>query len=68
MMREIKRHFIIFLTNYCNRFPCCATAKLLIQCGADVNAMDNERNTPLHVIVAYEKPIRYLNLIKIIIV
>lgn len=39
------------------RFPCAATAKLLIQCGADVNAMDNERNTPLHVIVQYEKPI-----------
>ncbi|KAG8039160.1 hypothetical protein G9C98_003467 [Cotesia typhae] len=46
-----------FHTNDVCKFPCCATAKLLIQCGADVNAMDNERNTPLHVIVAYEKPI-----------
>lgn len=44
---------IIFFT----RFPCDATARLLIQCGADVNAMDNERNTPLHFIVQYEKPI-----------
>ena len=30
---------------------------MLIQSGADVNAMDNERNTPLHIIVQYEKPI-----------
>nr|CAD7605108.1 unnamed protein product [Timema genevievae] len=38
-------------------FPCAATAKLLIQCGADVNAMDHNRNTPLHIIVSYQKPI-----------
>jgi len=42
-----------------SRFPCAATAQLLIHCGADVNAMDNERNTPLHVIVGYSKAIRY---------
>lgn len=41
-----------------SRFPCAATAQLLIRCGADVNAMDNERNTPLHVIVSYNKAIR----------
>ena len=41
------------------RFPCAATAKLLIHCGANVNAMDNERNTPLHIIVQYEKPISH---------
>lgn len=41
------------------RFPCAETAKLLIRCGANVNAMDNERNTPLHVIVSYRKHIRY---------
>ncbi|XP_051154335.1 protein fem-1 homolog B-like [Leptopilina boulardi] len=46
-----------FHTNDVCKFPCASTAKLLIQCGADVNAMDSERNTPLHVIVSYEKPI-----------
>lgn len=30
---------------------------MLIQCGADVNAMDSERNTPLHIIVGYHKSI-----------
>ncbi|XP_043255866.1 protein fem-1 homolog B [Colletes gigas] len=34
------------------KFPCAETAKLLVRCGADVNAMDNKRNTPLHVIVS----------------
>ncbi|XP_023231567.1 protein fem-1 homolog B-like [Centruroides sculpturatus] len=42
--------------NVC-RFPCAATARLLIQCGADVNAIDDKRNTPLHIIVGYQKPI-----------
>lgn len=46
-----------FHTNDVCKFPCAATAKFLIQCGADVNAMDNNRNTPLHVIVSYQKPI-----------
>ncbi|KAF2904721.1 hypothetical protein ILUMI_01458 [Ignelater luminosus] len=45
-----------FHTNDVCKFPCAETAKLLIQCGADVNAMDIERNTPLHVIVHYHKP------------
>lgn len=39
------------------KFPCAETTKLLIRCGANVNAMDNERNTPLHVIVNYRKAI-----------
>lgn len=39
------------------RFPCAITAKLLISCGADVNAFDSKKNTPLHIIVAYQKPI-----------
>ncbi|KAI9561961.1 Fem-1-like protein B [Daphnia sinensis] len=39
------------------RFPCASTCKLLIQCGFDVNAMDHRRNTPLHLIVGYPKPI-----------
>ncbi|KAG7210254.1 hypothetical protein KM043_011802 [Ampulex compressa] len=57
-----------FHTNDVCKFPCAATAKLLIRCGADVNAMDNERNTPLHVIVSYCKPISdFLTLHSIII-
>lgn len=39
------------------RFPCVETTRLLIRCGANVNAMDCDRNTPLHVIVNYHKPI-----------
>lgn len=46
-----------FHTNDVCKFPCAATAKLLIQCGANVNALDKNRNTPLHLIVAYQKPI-----------
>ena len=47
-----------FHTNDVCKFPCAEVAKLLIQCGADVNAMDSERNTPLHIIVNYQKPVR----------
>ncbi|KAL6264770.1 hypothetical protein P5V15_004868 [Pogonomyrmex californicus] len=46
-----------FHTNDVCKFPCAATAQLLIRCGANVNAMDNERNTPLHIIVGYSKAI-----------
>ncbi|XP_021919435.1 protein fem-1 homolog B isoform X2 [Zootermopsis nevadensis] len=46
-----------FHTNDVCKFPCASTAKLLIQCGANVNAMDQNRNTPLHIIVSYQKPI-----------
>lgn len=39
------------------KFPCSATAGLLIRCGADVNQTDKAGNTPLHVISSYERVI-----------
>ncbi|XP_018495772.1 protein fem-1 homolog B [Galendromus occidentalis] len=41
--------------NLC-RFPCANTAKLLIRCNANVNAINKERNTPLHIIMKYSNP------------
>lgn len=46
-----------FHTSDICKFPCAETTRLLIQCGADVNAMDVDRNTPLHMIVNYHKPV-----------
>ncbi|XP_042900716.1 protein fem-1 homolog B-like [Parasteatoda tepidariorum] len=46
-----------FHTKYVCKFPCASTARMLIQCGADVDAVDKAGNTPLHIIVAYQKPI-----------
>jgi Fem-1 family protein b len=46
-----------FRTKNICKFPCSATAKLLIKCGADVNAMNRFFDTPLHLIVLYQKPI-----------
>lgn len=46
-----------FHTNDVCKFPCAETTKLLIRCGANVNAMDHDRNTPLHVIVNYHRAI-----------
>jgi protein fem-1-like protein B len=42
------------------RFPCASTAALLIKCGADVNAKDKNKNTPLHVIAGYKKSVNDL--------
>ena len=33
-----------------NRYPCISTARLLLDCGADIDATDAIRNTPLHVL------------------
>ncbi|KAF2360217.1 Ankyrin repeat-containing domain [Trinorchestia longiramus] len=56
-----------FHTNLVCRFPCASTSRLLICCGARVDALDYARNTPLHLIVPYQKPISdFLTLYNII--
>jgi Fem-1 family protein b len=38
--------------SFCFRYPCLYTSRLLLQCGADINAIDVDRNTPLHILVS----------------
>ena len=44
-----------FHTNEVCKFPCSSTTKLLLQAGADPQAVDRAKNTPLHIIVTYRK-------------
>ncbi|XP_052453780.1 protein fem-1 homolog B [Carassius gibelio] len=46
-----------FHTNDVCSFPNAQVTKLLIECGAQVNAVDHEGNSPLHLIVQYNRPI-----------
>ncbi len=36
---------------YSFRYPCWRTVRLLVHCGANVDVLDSNQNTPLHIIV-----------------
>merc|ERR1719266_455786 len=44
-----------FHTSDVVQFPCAKTTKLLIEAGIDVQTMDEDGNTPLHLIVSYQR-------------
>merc|ERR1719347_1836585 len=44
-----------FHTNEVCKFPCSSTTKLLLAAGADPQAVDRAKDTPLHIIVLYKK-------------
>ncbi|XP_036391567.1 protein fem-1 homolog B [Megalops cyprinoides] len=46
-----------FHTNGVCRFPNAQVTKLLLDCGARVNAVDREGNSPLHIIAQYNRPV-----------
>lgn len=48
-------HSFSFYISFDFSYPCLFTARTLIHCGANVNARDAIRNTPLHVLVSNEK-------------
>lgn len=50
-------HVDDFHVNDIVKFPNDKLIKLLLKCGADANSLDEEGNTPLHIMVKYYKPI-----------
>jgi Fem-1 family protein b len=58
-----------FHVNDVVKFPNAQLAAILVNCGADVNALDQRGNTPLHIIVRYSDPINdFDNLLKVLLV
>ena len=46
-----------FHVNDVVKFPNASLCKTLVDCGANINALDSRKNTPLHIIVKYANPI-----------
>ncbi|CAF4026614.1 unnamed protein product [Rotaria magnacalcarata] len=63
--QEIHQQMTFSLNILASRYPCLLTARTLLQCGADVNAHDALRNTPLHVFLS-SSSIRNENLLKLL--
>lgn len=57
MACDEETHVDDFHVNDIVKFPCDALINLLLKCGADPNSLDDENNTPLHIMVKYYKPI-----------